>query len=200
MTDPIEQPRTTLPDRVLLPFAFDPARLAEDLGAFDEADWVSHAVRQNYDGDWSAIPLRAPAGETHPIRMIYPDPMATHFVDTYFLDRTPYFRAVLARFECPLRTARLMRLTPGSVIKEHVDYNLDAQGEMVRIHIPVTTSPEVAFLLNRRAVAMEPGSVWYLRLTDPHAVANRGTRDRVHLVVDARVNDWLIETLREAAA
>lgn len=200
MTDQIEQPRTALPDRLLLPFAFDAERLAEDLGAFDEADWVRHAVRQNYDGDWSAIPLRAPAGETHPIRMIYPDPMATHFVDTYFLARTPYFRAVLARFECPLRTVRLMRLTPGSVIKEHADYKLDAEGEMVRIHIAITTSPAVEFLLNRRAVAMEPGSAWYLRLTDPHSVANRGTRDRVHLVVDTWVNDWLRQALREAAA
>jgi len=38
---------------------------------------------------------------------------------------------------------------------------------------------------------MAPGECWYLRLSDPHSVANRGTTDRVHLVVDAVVNDAL---------
>jgi hypothetical protein len=42
---------------------------------------------------------------------------------------------------------------------------------------------------------MAPGSAWYLRLSDPHRVANRGTSDRVHLVVDLAVNDWLTELL-----
>ena len=38
---------------------------------------------------------------------------------------------------------------------------------------------------------LEAGSCWYLRLSDPHSVANRGTEDRVHLVVDMFVNDWV---------
>ena len=31
----------------------------------------------------------------------------------------------------------------------------------------------------------------YLRLSDPHSVANNGAADRVHLVIDAEMNDWL---------
>jgi hypothetical protein len=46
---------------------------------------------------------------------------------------------------------------------------------------------------------MAPGSVWYLRLSDPHQVANRGETDRVHLVLDATVNPWLARMLREGA-
>jgi hypothetical protein len=38
---------------------------------------------------------------------------------------------------------------------------------------------------------MAPGECWYLRLSDPHRVANRGETDRVHLLIDCRVNDWL---------
>ena len=38
---------------------------------------------------------------------------------------------------------------------------------------------------------MPAGSAWYLRLSDPHSVANRGAGPRVHLVIDAAVNGWL---------
>ena len=109
------------PDRLRLTLSFDPGRLAEDLGRLRGVVWTDHFVRQNYDGDWSAIPLRAPVGATHPIRMIYSDPTAKAFEDTPLLARTPYFREVLAAFGCPLQAVRLMRLAPASVIKEHRD-------------------------------------------------------------------------------
>jgi hypothetical protein len=59
------------------------------------------------------------------------------------------------------------------------------------MHIPVITNDAVAFVLNRTRVVMEAGSTWYLRLSDPHSVSNAGASDRVHLVIDAVVNDWL---------
>jgi hypothetical protein len=84
-----------------------------------------------------------------------------------------------------------MKLTPGSVIKEHRDYDLAMEEGAARLHIPVQTNPGVEFMLNGLPVAMAPGECWYLRLSDPHRVANRGETDRVHLVIDCRVNDWL---------
>ena len=190
--------RMRFPDRLRLPFAFDPALLARDLRNLS-AEWIQHFVRANYEGDWSVIPLRAPAGETHPIRMIYPAPGATAFVDTELLNASPYFREVLTAFECPLRTVRLMRLTPGSIIKEHSDHELSFEDGMVRIHIPVATNDGVEFCLNGSRIVMEAGSSWYLRLSDPHRVVNRGTTDRVHLVVDGFVNEWVTD-LFEAVA
>ena len=66
-------------------------------------------------------------------------------------------------------------------------------------HIPITTNPGVAFYLNRSRIVMEAGSAWYLRLSDPHRVYNKGDGDRVHMVVDASVNDWLKGLLTTAA-
>jgi len=187
------------PDRLQLPLSFDPARLACDLDALAAAPWTAHYVQQNYEGDWSVIPLRCAAGETHPIRMIYSDPAATEFVDTPFLGPCPYFRDVIAAFACEVRSVRLMRLTPGSVIKEHTDLDLGVETGAARIHVPVTTNPDVEFLLNRTRVEMGEGQAWYLRLGDPHAVANRGTSDRVHLVLDLAADDWLMAFFEEAA-
>lgn len=188
------------PDRLQLPLSFDPALLRRDLDALSATPWTAHFVEQNYEGDWSVIPLRCAAGETHPIRMIYSDPTATTFVDTPMLAACPYFRAVIAAFACPVRNVRLMRLTPGSIIKEHTDLDLGVEGGEARVHIPVTTSPDVEFLLNRTRVQMKPGETWYLRLSDPHAVANRGSSDRVHLVLDLVVDDWLTGFFDEAQA
>ncbi len=47
---------------------------------------------------------------------------------------------------------------------------------------------------------MAAGSRWYLRLSDLHSVANRGPVDRVHLVIDAVVNDWIATLFERAAA
>ncbi len=194
-TPPQDSP---LPDRIKLPFAFDPARLRADLDAVDR-DWIDHLVKQNYEGNWSVLPLRHTAGATHPVMMIYSDPTATEFVDGPLLAQTPYFREVLAAFNCPLTVVRLMRLTPGSVIKPHYDHDLAAEHGMARLHIPITTNPDVEFLLNGTPVTMAPGEAWYLRLMDTHSVVNRGTSDRVHLVIDAVVDDWLGAMLAASA-
>src|SRR5215210_2677436 len=93
------------PDRLRLPFSFDPALLARDLANLSSTAWTRHYVKQNYEGDWAVIPLRAPAGETHPLRMINSDPSCRNFVNTPLLDACPYFCEVLGTFAAPLRTA-----------------------------------------------------------------------------------------------
>ncbi|QNA83306.1 aspartyl/asparaginyl beta-hydroxylase domain-containing protein [Sphingomonas sp. So64.6b] len=199
MLDVLQQSAHSYADRLCLPFSFDPAQLRADLERLERDAWTRHYVPQNYEGDWSVLPLRFAKGATHPIKMIYADPTATEFVDGPNLAASAYLTAVLASFKCPMHAARLMRLTPGSVIKEHNDHDLAADWGKARIHIPITTNPDVEFMLNGIPVAMAPGSAWYLRLADPHRVANRGTEDRVHLVIDCEVNDWLADMLRAAA-
>lgn len=188
------------PDRIRLPMSFDPDRLVRDLDALSSVDWIAHFVKQNYQGDWSVIPLRGVAGAAHPVTMIYSDPTATAFEDTPMLACCPYFRQVLGAFACEVQAVRLMRLTPGSVILEHNDHDLDIESGVARVHIPITTNPGVTFELNRRRVEMAPGSVWCLRLSDPHRVANNGAVDRVHMVADLVVNDWLRTMLGRAAS
>jgi hypothetical protein len=187
-----------LPDRLRLPFSFDPERLAGDLASLSMVRWIEHFVQDNYEGDWSVIPLRSKAGAKHPIMMIFSDPGCREFEDTPMLAACPYYREVLATFKAPLHAVRLMRLTAGSVIKEHADHDLSFERGMVRLHIPVMTNPHVEFFLNRERVGLDAGSCWYLRLADPHSVVNRGDTDRVHMVIDAEANDWVADVLQQA--
>jgi hypothetical protein len=185
-------------DRAKLPLCFDPSALKRDLASLEQAEWIDHFVEQNYEGSWTVIPLRGPSGAKHPVMMIYSDPTCTEFADTPFLDACPYFKEVLSSFQCPVNAVRLMRLTPGSTIKVHTDYDLSLEDGVARLHVPITTNPGVEFRLNDRPVEMNLGECWYLRLSDPHSVVNRGERDRVHLVVDVTVNTWLTDLITDA--
>jgi len=64
------------------------------------------------------------------------------------------------------------------------------------LHIPIVTNEEVDFRLNGEQVILREGECWYLRLSDLHSVENNGQFDRVHLVIDAVVNDWLESQLK----
>ncbi len=185
-----------VPDRVKLSFKFDPKRLQEDLIGLRDNNWIEHFVKQNYEGSWSVIPLRGPASATHPVMMIYSDPTCSEFADTPFLQCSLYFQTVLKTFNCPLRAVRIMKLASGSKIKEHSDYDLSVEHGMARLHIPIVTNEEVDFRLNGERVILREGECWYLRLSDLHSVENNGQFDRVHLVIDAVVNDWLESQLK----
>jgi len=169
----------------------DPVGLAADFAGLADHAWTAHFVPQHYEGDWSVLPLRAPAGALHPILQIAPNPLCRDWVDTALLGLCPSIARVLAGFACPLEAVRLMRLAPGSIVREHRDIDLAAEAGTARLHIPITTNPGVEFRLNGTRVAMAPGTVWYLRLADPHSVANTGSTDRIHLVIDAIVDPWL---------
>lgn len=185
-------------DRCRLPLFFDEPRLRADLARLAAADWTDHFVPEHYEGRWRVAPLRAPADAVHPIQMIYPNPGCDAFVDTPILARCRYFQEVLAAFECGLEAARLMSLGPGSKIREHRDHELSVEEGVVRLHVPIVTGAAVCFYLNGEPVPMRPGECWYLRLSDPHRVDNDGPDERVHLVIDARVNGWLLGLLRAA--
>jgi quercetin dioxygenase-like cupin family protein len=176
------------------PFSFDVDRLAADLDNVRPEDWIPHFNQRFYEGEWSVASLRAVGGKAH---AIYPDPTSTEYADTEILDRCAYYREVLNFFQCPLTAVRLMKLKPGSEIREHRDHCLGYEDGEVRIHIPVTTNPQVEFFLEGQQIPMLPGEMWYLNFSLRHRVANRGETERIHLVIDCVMNSWLDNHFQE---
>lgn len=171
-----------------LPFLFDAELLNADLGQFVATEWTPHFNTYNYEGDWSGIALRSTEGANV---QLYPDPNATAFVDTAMMARCSYIPAVLKTFECELETVRFLRLGAGANIRKHRDFKLGFEDGVARIHIPVKTNPRVEFYLDGDRVEMSAGEAWYLNFNLEHSVNNRSDEDRVHLVIDCIVNDWL---------
>lgn len=172
-----------------LPFCFDPLQLQLDLGLIRADEWIKHFNQSIYEGDWSGVALRSVGGKA---MQLYPDPTAGDaFADTELLARCAYLRQVLATFDCPLSAVRLLRLRAGSSIGEHRDYRLGYEDGEVRLHIPIVTNPDVAFFLAGERVNMQVGECWYLNVNLPHRVDNLSKLDRVHLVIDCMVNEWM---------
>src|SRR5262245_27963102 len=181
-----------------LPFRFDPQLLQAELHIIQPAEWTPHYNERDYGGDWRGAALRAPIGHAYALFAGPAD--ADGFADTPLLARCPYLQRVLAAFACPLKAVRLLRLAPGSVIREHCDPGLGYEDGEVRLHVPVLTNPEVEFYVAGERLHFEAGSCYYVNTSLPHRVSNRGTADRVHLVIDAEVNAWLQDVFRRGGA
>ncbi|ETX07763.1 MAG: hypothetical protein ETSY2_09355 [Candidatus Entotheonella gemina] len=172
-----------------MPFHFDAARLQADLDRFDTEPWILHGNRFIYRGEWSGLSLRNGSGD--PADLAADSLRGSGFVKTPLLDRCDYISEVMGAFACPLGSVRFLKVAAGAEIDEHVDGGLCYEVGEVRFHIPVVTHAALDFRLNGERLVMQPGECWYINANMPHSLANRGTIDRVHLVIDAGVNDWL---------
>ena len=172
-----------------LPFHFDTHRLRADLAGIPDGAWRPHYNDRDFGGEWRGAALRSATGSASDLTA---DPSAgAAFTGTALLAACPYFQEILSVFECTLKSVRLLSLAPGSFIREHSDNALDFEDGEVRLHIPIQTNPGVEFFVRGERLIMDEGDCYYVNVNMPHRVNNRGSRDRIHLVIDAEVNPWL---------
>ncbi len=165
--------------------------MQEELLQIDHSAWQLHYQKLHYEGDWSAIPLRSVNGVAS---NIFISPEANpQYKNTIFLDKSTYFKEVLSTFKCTLLAVRLLKLNAGALIKEHKDADLCYEKGEIRIHIPVVTNEQVAFYLDKEKMILHEGECWYMNFNLLHSLNNKSKVNRVHLVIDAIVNDWVHE-------
>jgi len=161
-----------------LPLRFDQEPLRQDLAGIPEEWWGRH-LGPYHDGNWEAVALWAPGGSRSEQRS-----RGAAFAATDALTQSPGFRQVIDSMPGRRSRIRLMRLRPGGAIFRHSDPMEDIDPNLVRLHLPIVTNPEVDFRVNDRRIVMLPGEVWHVDVRFPHEVYNRGDSMRVHLVMD----------------
>jgi hypothetical protein len=171
-----------------LPFTFDVEELQKDLDEVRSTEWVRHFNTGHHDGGWSGVALRSTDGNSS---VIYPNPAAERYLDTPLLARCTAFQSVISIFQCQMRSVRLLKLTAGTSIHEHTDSDMGPDYGLVRLHIPILTNSQVEFYLDGQPLKMNTGECWYIDFGRRHRVNNLGETDRIHLVLDCTVNDWL---------
>jgi len=181
---------------IVLPFSFDPLRLQSDLERVSPQEWAPHYNEADYGGRWRGVALRSRSGTTGDLAAWQGG--SGCFADTPLLDRCPYLRQALAAFPCPLQSVRLLALAPGSFIREHRDPGLNRDNGEARLHIPIQTSTSAEFYVAGERLLLEEGRCYYVNVSLPHRVDNRGDRERIHLVIDAVVDDWLADLFSRA--
>lgn len=159
---------------IQLPLRFDAQVLADEVVALGESVWRPHP--QGFPGN-SALPLIAVHG--NPDDDAVQGPMRP----TPHLARLPYVRRVLASLGAVCGRTRLMRLSGEGEVSPHVDVDYYWR-EHMRVHVPITTQPDVRFYCGDRSIHMAAGECWIFDTWQRHRVVNAARESRIHLVAD----------------
>lgn len=89
----------------------------------------------------------------------------------------------------------LTLLRAGGWTKTHRDISGGGVFGVIRFHIPILTPPGAEMKVSGRTLVPRAGELWILDTTYRHAVYNKGTADRIHLIVDVAKEDLLAELL-----
>jgi hypothetical protein len=81
-----------------------------------------------------------------------------------------------------------IKLAAGKDIDPHEDSG-DYLYHTNRHHIPIITNPNVGFFIDGETQHMKEGECWEINNNKTHAVFNKGTEDRVHLLIDIIPNE-----------
>jgi Aspartyl/Asparaginyl beta-hydroxylase/SEC-C motif len=156
-----------------LPYRFDVDRLVQEVAGIPERNWMPHPDRHRGN---AALPLISLHGEDNDL---FHGPMKT----TPHLARLEYIQQVIASLGEVYGRSRLMRLAPGCEVPLHTDTNYHWYNR-VRIHVPITTTPEVIFHCGDKNTHMAAGECWIFDAWRQHRVVNSSDKTRVHLVFD----------------
>jgi mannose-6-phosphate isomerase-like protein (cupin superfamily) len=177
-----------------LDIGFDVEAVKREVIALGEP-WSLHFNTMHYEGEWTVLSLRVPGGDSE---RIIPDMMGgEECMDTALMAKCPVVKALLNSMQCEILSVRFLNLKAGAYIKPHRDHELAFEHGEARLHFPIFTNAQVEFFVEDGQVRMNEGECWYINANLMHSVANKGSVDRIHLVVDCKVNDWLREVFEQ---
>lgn len=172
-----------------LPICFDAQTLAAEVRALPPEAWTPHPG--HIVGN-EAVRLITPNGDPT-------DAIAGPMAATEHLKSCEYVQQIMAEIGGVWGRSRFMGLAPGREVPPHIDINYYWRTHL-RIHIPVITNPGVEFTCGDETVHMAPGECWIFDSFRWHDVQNKGSEQRIHLVLDTVGGGRLPQLMREAEA
>jgi hypothetical protein len=155
-------------------------------GALDATRHIVFRFVSNFD-DWRDSYERPLWNEWKPLL----EPVLAAATADYGYARAAFPRVMLAR------------MAPGGVIHPHRDENPAAKWPH-KIHVPLQTNPDVTFFVNGAPFHFAEGEAVEVNNMGVHAVQNRGSTDRIHLIfeyydLDQAEPEWLAGLVGAAA-
>jgi hypothetical protein len=122
-------------------------------------------------------------------------PLIENFHKTANFNKFDVCELVEKKMKCQIKNLMFYSMLPGGDIPPHRDMvgNVGLGG--LRLHIPIITNSKVNFIVAGRRVIMNTGELWALDTSYKHSVSNFGDQQRIHLVMDVIVNNWILNLL-----
>jgi hypothetical protein len=172
-----------------LPIRFDPDSLAAEVRALPDWAWSAHPT--GFVGN-EAVRLVSPGGEQT-------DEFSGPMGPTKQLELCPYIQEIMGEIGGVWGRSRLMGLAAGAEVPSHIDTHYYWRTHL-RLHIPVITNPGVLFTCGDETVHMEAGECWAFDSFRRHRVENKGSEQRIHLVLDTVAGGDISPLLAQALA
>ncbi|MGH7237892.1 MAG: aspartyl/asparaginyl beta-hydroxylase domain-containing protein [Candidatus Saccharimonadales bacterium] len=179
-----------------LSLPFDAKAVQNELLSVNE-EWQAHFNIAHYQGAWTVLALRSPSGDH---KNIIPElQVHSEYRDTAYMEYFPAVKKLVSAINCPVMAVRFLNLQAGAFIKQHRDNELAFEKGEARLHFPIITNPGVEFYIEDDRILLNEGECWYINANLPHRVCNQGLIDRIHLVIDCKVNNWLKDVITSSA-
>ena len=172
---------------------WDHAPFLEQLLALPAQEWFDNtpaaAVRGRTHAHTETLPLLFDADYRH----------QNGTRSNHFATFEPHLLPLLEKFTgifgggYPVRII-VPRLFPRATITPHADGG-HSLPFVHRIHLPLTTNPQVDFSVGGESRHLCPGEIWEINNTRIHSVKNRGMTVRMHLIVDWTTDALLAQRL-----
>jgi Aspartyl/Asparaginyl beta-hydroxylase len=112
----------------------------------------------------------------------------------------PLVRRLEAHFAGAAKRVFIANLPVGGGIPPHADGGDLLVPTVNRCHIALETNPLVEFLIGGEPFTFPVGDVFEISNVDVHAVSNRGSIRRLHLIVDVLPDDYTLRVMNIAPA
>lgn len=164
----------------------------------EKSIWIDHVNTKDYIGHWDVLPLRCQRQyrRAHPVLQGFSIAIGNDWENLPVVDSCPGLQSIFNQLQCPIKSARLMRLHAHAEIKPHRDYGLGMEYGEARLHLPIYINDAVSFIVDQKIIPMCAGELWYFNADQTHEVYNHSNEDRINLVIDCVVNDWLREKIK----
>ena len=174
----------------------------------DNLSYSAVKTKYNAKGDWDAVSIKGYSDDIGNI--LKPgvlksdvEPAELRWTSLYEEPDLLPLKEILSHIPAEFERVRVMRLKAGTTIKKHTD-KVDKEiksGNIIRLHIPLRTNDNVHFYLWEGKVEqhfnLQVGRYYFVDVSKPHAVHNKTTFDRLHLVVDCYNNPRLKNLLKQ---
>ncbi|AOY78792.1 MULTISPECIES: aspartyl/asparaginyl beta-hydroxylase domain-containing protein [Moorena] len=159
---------------------------AKEIEQATSLPWQENSYREYTSQGYEVLSLFSKTGDSTDTIIEDCSPKAT-----LELDKLPTIRSFLEHCNLSLMWVRLNKLAPGTCFWEHRDYSELSEKQKVRLHVPISTSPDSYMVFQDTSVHLKPDTLWLLRPdSDVHGFIN-GQSVRIHLIIDAYLNNEL---------
>ena len=146
-----------------------------------------HFRKEHFNGNWSGLSLTSSDGKVDTMKRS----VAGEYIKTDLLKSLPLTNSILTNIEKfgKLQRVRILKTTPGTHVKYHIDLGETARSGIARLHIPIKTDPKCEMNICGEKYFWAKGELWYGDFSLPHELWNFSDIDRYHLIIDIKLTE-----------